>query len=1033
MSKMLNHILKLYKEAQVAKKRTLTKKAWTDLEKKQVGALDDNATGKYNIYQTNGGEIVLTNHKLGGKMYALMDTANTFEELIEKQEKNWEDSYVVWDKALLPEYEKYNGIDINDWLENDSEEEYENYHFFDLTKDYVEDSKVATTKKAEDKKEKIVDEYKVEYIDDSKKYELGPVVRISVIENGFVCGTYYVDTIMEDKDGITMYSGDTRKDDLVLTAEQRKEIQDWIKSFSKQSSNEKVEKLREKLNNDSRINSYIFSDDYKKINIKINDSKWGYKKTGFIPLEKAFDIDTLMKKENADGEEMDAEKKVVRSSKTNNLTKKAEIEYMSDLYELLLGGDIEGYKKELNNLSKKDILNYVIWFKQAGNPNEDLKEIPVEIIEEADTLLKENPNTMGVYSSKTKVVRKQADEKDVDLAAKNYEKNLRESLNKQNKRIKEDIKRRIEDLEKANTWDNVGGKEKQLGIIKRVENELSQTNDIKESLIQDMVESYKSKYPYYSSTSTVDAGKVAFYLGVYSPEVLKARKEMIERLSMNESKQSSKTNKLQKKAGEWKLLKLIAEEMEEYNKLNGSVPITDYAVYWNIEVYNDMKYLDISKLSKKAQDAILAEIETALKGGYSKGEIQVQEEFIDESDKKILNEDLLLEFFLNFEEKDLNLDDVEIDLDNEDIPESFVKFRQLAKKNNKLHKKAVLQVSENGMGYVLPNGTVVYPENVGLLKSELEGNKKTLIEQRKKLQDLEEHIKNNPRVNFGKFPGDVFEQKNILKQNIEYIEQYNETIEEILNAFKENKLPRQATKKQADDKKTYSIVEKYHDNFSGYTEDWKLKTIEKNLRQYDIADIKSELNEAKAFVRKMDNLKKMPNKEVENYYFMKDKMFIAEKLIEEKRKVEKTATIKHENGVYNVYSESGKCLGKGYKTKEEAEKRLKQVEYFKHKDKISLKQIVISKMATDLKDITESVKKNVLSDLVYVILTGKGSFAYKTVANKLKDLLTELGYADKLKANKDGSLPTVEIVELISKEPKVMELAGKFANKMKQY
>lgn len=45
----------------------------------------------------------------------------------------------------------------------------------------------------------------------------------------------------------------------------------------------------------------------------------------------------------------------------------------------------------------------------------------------------------------------------------------------------------------------------------------------------------------------------------------------------------------------------------------------------------------------------------------------------------------------------------------------------------------------------------------------------------------------------------------------------------------------------------------------------------------------------------------------------------------------KQATIKHENGVYNVYSESGKCLGKGYKTKEEAEKRLKQVEYFKHK------------------------------------------------------------------------------------------------------
>ena len=49
-------------------------------------------------------------------------------------------------------------------------------------------------------------------------------------------------------------------------------------------------------------------------------------------------------------------------------------------------------------------------------------------------------------------------------------------------------------------------------------------------------------------------------------------------------------------------------------------------------------------------------------------------------------------------------------------------------------------------------------------------------------------------------------------------------------------------------------------------------------------------------------------------------------------RLSKSATIKHENGVYNVYSESGKCLGKGYKTKEEAEKRLKQVEYFKHKN-----------------------------------------------------------------------------------------------------
>jgi hypothetical protein len=36
------------------------------------------------------------------------------------------------------------------------------------------------------------------------------------------------------------------------------------------------------------------------------------------------------------------------------------------------------------------------------------------------------------------------------------------------------------------------------------------------------------------------------------------------------------------------------------------------------------------------------------------------------------------------------------------------------------------------------------------------------------------------------------------------------------------------------------------------------------------------------------------------------------------------------NGQYHVMSEEGKHLGGPYKTREEAEKRLAQVEYFKH-------------------------------------------------------------------------------------------------------
>lgn len=41
--------------------------------------------------------------------------------------------------------------------------------------------------------------------------------------------------------------------------------------------------------------------------------------------------------------------------------------------------------------------------------------------------------------------------------------------------------------------------------------------------------------------------------------------------------------------------------------------------------------------------------------------------------------------------------------------------------------------------------------------------------------------------------------------------------------------------------------------------------------------------------------------------------------------------IKKSGSTYKVVSKSGKNLGKGYKTKQQAVKRLRQVEYFKHK------------------------------------------------------------------------------------------------------
>ena len=41
--------------------------------------------------------------------------------------------------------------------------------------------------------------------------------------------------------------------------------------------------------------------------------------------------------------------------------------------------------------------------------------------------------------------------------------------------------------------------------------------------------------------------------------------------------------------------------------------------------------------------------------------------------------------------------------------------------------------------------------------------------------------------------------------------------------------------------------------------------------------------------------------------------------------------IKKVSGGYKVFSEKGKALSRVYKNKEEAQKRLGQIEYFKHK------------------------------------------------------------------------------------------------------
>lgn len=120
------------KKVASATKSMKKKAAWSDAEKKQVGALDDNAVGKYNIYQNMGGEIFVTKHKLNDK-YALMDTAEDIDTIVEKAEEDWSEHvpFVGYDKELIKEV----------WFLQDAEED--DNGIVDLSKDYATEKKAA--------------------------------------------------------------------------------------------------------------------------------------------------------------------------------------------------------------------------------------------------------------------------------------------------------------------------------------------------------------------------------------------------------------------------------------------------------------------------------------------------------------------------------------------------------------------------------------------------------------------------------------------------------------------------------------------------------------------------------------------------------------------------------------------------------------------------------------------------------------------------------------------------------------------------
>ena len=159
-------------ERDASTNKNMKKKAISRKEKDQIGALDDNAVGKYNLYQGQG-EFYITKHKLNDSM-ALMDTADTLEDIIDKMEKGFgfEDNYVVYDKELFDEYEKIYGNIFSDQMEDDSEEEYESMGFYNLTDKY-ENKKQSSTEKKARVSAKTIKKYKQEgYVEEgTPEYE----------------------------------------------------------------------------------------------------------------------------------------------------------------------------------------------------------------------------------------------------------------------------------------------------------------------------------------------------------------------------------------------------------------------------------------------------------------------------------------------------------------------------------------------------------------------------------------------------------------------------------------------------------------------------------------------------------------------------------------------------------------------------------------------------------------------------------------------------------------------------------------------
>ena len=385
--------------------KTLKKKAaWSEKEKDQVGALDDNAVGKFNIYQDKAGEIFVTKHKLNDN-FVLMDTAETFDDVQEKIEKDWQDTatYVGYDKELLN--------DKSIWQFTDAEED-EN-GIVDLSKDYATEKKAAE----EDLDVKLkVQKNKPAGLDTSSPKSLPESIRPLMQDlKGKMATLKETEAELADvKAGLdAKYQEAKNKSQIV---EKQAEIENLTQNIGKLLFAAKNETFQ------FQDNLVALTHQTKVVPAKATD-KWKFEKV-FAKLQE------LMGDENAQ-KFLDATLNGLQSQATEKTI--TELNIFSPTQKQMKTSDTSDTNKFIDTLKEiyTNLRAYFIDVKKANN-----------IIEEQ--------LATGVTASKKQVVSKKANAADIRERIKRYKQNKDEKvLNILNKMNEQDLKKTIKEYRRA--------------------------------------------------------------------------------------------------------------------------------------------------------------------------------------------------------------------------------------------------------------------------------------------------------------------------------------------------------------------------------------------------------------------------------------------------------------------------------------------------------------------------------------------------------------------------------------------------------